>query len=150
MPAWGGHSCPPPLKLGWACSRLYESKSKSKAADRSVRPTRLLPWNAARIQRNLTLDHHFQGCAGFHSHVTTAAQKSDRCADSAADSCADQSTFHAVAETANNRPGSRSRGYGLGFFAGLAVLADGAFFVFHRSLFRAGDILDRARQYHGV
>ena len=46
---WGGHSCPPPLKLisvrglGWmrASSQLLDAlKSKAKAADRSVRHDR--------------------------------------------------------------------------------------------------------------
>ena len=83
-------------------------------------------------------------------HVVAAAEESDGGADSAADSGADQSSLDAVAEAADHCAGPGGGGHGLGFLAGLAVLADGAFFVFHRGLFGSGDIFDRARQHHRI
>ena len=58
--------------------------------------------------------------------------------------------FDAVAQAADHRAGSGGGGYRFRLLAGLAVLADGAFFVLHRSLFSPRDILDGAGQHHGI
>src|ERR1019366_3341713 len=59
-PVWGGHSCPPLLTLVLFCARQSKATPRSKAADRSVRPTRTsgLPFQCP-------LERLVEGCFGF-------------------------------------------------------------------------------------
>ncbi len=62
MCVWGGHSCPPLLNLIWAChwGVPVKSKSKSKAADKSVRPHVLIDDVVRIIQTGVTQIEQFR------------------------------------------------------------------------------------------
>src|SRR6185312_9487457 len=107
-------------------------------------------WDAGGVQRDFALDDHFEGGARFQAHVVAAAEESDGGADTAADSGPDQSSLDAVAQSADHCAGPGGSGYGFRFLSGLAILADGAFFIFHRGFFSSGDILDGSGQHHRI
>src|SRR3989442_5044748 len=125
---------------------------QKKSKERWWRMKSLLPgrWNAAGIQRNLALNHHLQSRARVQLYIIAAREQSDSGSHRPSHSSPDRGALPAMAKATNHRTRPGRAGHCPDLLAGLAMLSNGAFLPFHRSLVGSGYVLDRPPQQHGV